>query len=168
MVRLHSRSRYRRPVSVDDFFTRLNPLLRAILRSPLHPLLSRGLLLLTFTGRRSGERFTIPVGYQADGDGRLVVMASEAPKKQWWKNFRRPGAVEVLLRGRRRTGTARLLEPGSDAFRRCAENTLLRVPTMGRIWGVEYDRDRGLTPDQAEHLARTIAAVEVQLDPMLG
>jgi len=155
-------------VSVDDFFTRLNPVLRALLRSPLHPLVSRGLVLLTFTGRRSRERFTIPVGYQREADGALTVMASEAPKKQWWKNYREPGPVEVLLRGRTRTGTARLLEPGSEEFQGCAERTLLRVPAMGRIWGIEYDRDTGLTEAQVSTLAESIAAVRVQLDPELG
>lgn len=152
---------------MDDFFTRLNPLLRAILRSPLHFLLSRGLLLLTFTGRKSGRRFTIPVGYQEDGDGELTVMASEAPKKQWWRNYEQRGPVEVLLRRRLRTGTARLLEPGSAEFRRCAEQTLLRVPAMGRIWGISYDRDEGLTEAQAAVLAESIAAVRIQLDPGL-
>jgi len=152
-------------VSVDDFFTRLNPVLRAILRSRLHPLLSRGLLLLTFTGRKTGKRFTIPVGYQAEESGVLTVMASEAPKKQWWKNYRESGPVEVRLRGRTRTGTALLLEPTSAEFRRCAEGTLLRVPAMGRIWGIDYKREAGLTEAQATTLASEVAAVRIQLDP---
>lgn len=154
-------------MSVDDFFTRLNPILRAILRSPLHWLLSRGLLLLTFTGRKTGRRFTIPVGYQAEEAGVLTVMASEAPKKQWWKNYREPGPVEVRLRGRIRTGTALLLEPASAEFRRCAEGTLLRVPAMGRIWGIDYDAKAGLTEAQATTLGCEIAAVRIQLDPAL-
>jgi deazaflavin-dependent oxidoreductase (nitroreductase family) len=154
-------------VSVDDFFTRLNPVLRAILLSPLHPLLSRGLLLLTFTGRKTGKRFTIPVGYQSEEVGVLTVMASEAPKKQWWKNYREPGPVEVRLRGRTRTGTARLLDPTSAEFRDCAVRTLLRVPAMGRIWGIDYDREAGLTEAQATTLASDIAAVRIQLDPAL-
>jgi hypothetical protein len=138
------------------------------LRSLLHPVLSWGLLLLTFTGRWSGRRFTIPVGYQRESDGVLTVMASEAPKKQWWKNYRRPGPVELLLRGRRRTGTAHLLEPGSPAFCTCAEGTLLQVPAMGRIWGIEYDPKRGLTEAQASALAKSVAAVRIQLDPVSG
>jgi deazaflavin-dependent oxidoreductase (nitroreductase family) len=154
-------------VSVDALFTRLNPLLRGILRSPLHRLLSSWLLLLTFTGRRSGQRFTIPVGYQVEDAEVLTVMASEAPKKQWWKNFRDSGPVEVLLRGRKRIGTARLLEPNSAEFRGCAERTLLRVPAMGRIWGIEYDGDTGLSEAQAATLAKSVAAVRIQLDPAL-
>ncbi len=70
-------------VSLDTIFSRLNPLFVWLLRSPLQGLASGGLMLLTFTGRRSGRKFTIPVGYQRDGDV-LTVMVSYAARKQWW------------------------------------------------------------------------------------
>jgi hypothetical protein len=44
-----------------------NQAVRLLLRSPFHPLLSRGLLLITVTGRRSGRAFTFPVGTGAMG-----------------------------------------------------------------------------------------------------
>ena len=44
-----------------------NPLVRAVLRSPAHRLLSGSVLLLTYTGRRSATRYTIPVQYHRDG-----------------------------------------------------------------------------------------------------
>ena len=75
-------------INVDALASRLNPLVVAILRTPLvHWLLSPGLMLLTVTGRRSRRRYTIPVGYQRDGSD-LIVLVSEAPKKQWWRNCR--------------------------------------------------------------------------------
>ena len=43
-------------MKVDGFFTRLNPLVATILRSPAHWPLSIGLLLLSFTGRKSGRQ----------------------------------------------------------------------------------------------------------------
>jgi hypothetical protein len=42
----------------------INPLVRWLIRSPLHWLASRRLALITYTGRRSGRAYTIPVGYQ--------------------------------------------------------------------------------------------------------
>ena len=50
-------------MDIDRLMTRLNPVIGAVLRSPLHPLLSHGLALLHVTGRRSGRRYWIPVGY---------------------------------------------------------------------------------------------------------
>ena len=45
-------------MSTQAFFTRrvANPLLRFLLSSPLHGPLSSKLLVLTYTGRRSGQR----------------------------------------------------------------------------------------------------------------
>lgn len=111
-------------MSVDGVLSLFNPVIGALLRSPLHRLLSPGLLLLTVTGRHSGRRYAIPVGYQRDGDD-LVVMVSEARRKQWWRNYYEPGPVDVRLRGQERCGRAELVAPGSDRFREIAE----RCPT---------------------------------------
>ena len=97
-------------MNVDPFFTRLNPLVRAVLRSRLHWLASGGLVLLTITGRRSGRQYAIPVGYQERDDAELIVMVSHAHTKQWWRNYEEPGAVGVRLRGRAREGRAPLTE----------------------------------------------------------
>ena len=83
----------------------INPFVSAILRSPLHTLLSGRLLLLTFTGRKTGTQFTIPVGYTREGDT-LIIFSS----KSWWKNLRGGARVAVRLRGSRNTGTAAVIE----------------------------------------------------------
>lgn len=153
-------------MSWDGFLSRLNPLVSALLRSPLHFLVSPGLLLLTVTGRRSGRRYAIPVGYQQDEANRreLTVMVSEAAKKQWWRNYREPGPVELHLRGRLQRGRAELVAPGSEEFRRRTERTLQRMPWMGRVFGVAYRKGRPLDPAQLETLGRRIAVVRIELD----
>ena len=45
----------------------INPVIAGLLRSPLHGVASRRLLLLTFRARRSGRRITLPVGYEEVG-----------------------------------------------------------------------------------------------------
>lgn len=82
-----------------------NPIVRAVLSSPLHPLLSRGLALITVTGRQSGRRYTFPVGYRQDGD-RVIVHVGWPARKRWWRNLRHGGRVEMRIRGHRRTGRA--------------------------------------------------------------
>ncbi len=151
-------------MTVDGFFTRLNPLIVGILRSPVHWLLSPGLMLLTVTGRRSGRRYTIPVGYQRDADG-ITVMISEARSKSWWRNYREPGAVELRVRGRVQSGTAVLVAPGSDEFRERAEQTLRRMPWMGRVFRVAYDKRAGLSDAQLKALGDEIAVVRIRLEP---
>jgi hypothetical protein len=87
-----------------------NRLVRGLLRSPAHALVSRRLALVTVTGRRSGKRFTFPVGYQQDGDE--VTIGVEWPqRKVWWRNLRGEGApVTMRLRGTERRGHARASE----------------------------------------------------------
>lgn len=82
-----------------------NTLATAILRSPWHRMRSDRLLLLTFTGRKSGREFTTPMRYVQEGETlRLLVVRSS-----WWKNLVAEATVHILLRGGMRTGTAEVL-----------------------------------------------------------
>jgi len=94
----------------------VNPLVRLVLRSPLHRLASRRLALITYTGRRSGRRYTIPVGYEMAGlQVRINVGAPD--RKVWWRSLTAAGApVELLVRGRRRTGHAVAARAGDQAL----------------------------------------------------
>ena len=150
-------------MSLDGALSLLNPVIAALLRSPLHPLLSPGLVLLTVTGRHSGRRYRIPVGYQRDGDD-LVVMVSEARHKQWWRNYYEPAPMSLRLRGREYTGRAELVPPGSDEFCVLVERTLERVPWMARVFHVDYDTETGLRADQFDALGEEIAIVRIRLE----
>ena len=82
-----------------------NAIATTILRSPWHSMRSDHLLLLTFTGRKSGKEFTTPMRYVQEGQTlRLVVV-----KSLWWKNLVGDATVRVLLRGEMRSGTAEVL-----------------------------------------------------------
>ena len=142
---------------------RLNPAVAWLLRSPLHPLLGWGLMLVTITGRRSGRVYTIPVGYQRDGDA-LVVLVSKPARKQWWRNYRERRPIGVWLRGRGAHGHAVVVAPGSSAFRDAIERTLRRVPGLGRQFGIAYDRRAGLTAAQLDVVAHAAVVVRIELD----
>jgi deazaflavin-dependent oxidoreductase (nitroreductase family) len=69
-------------------------------------------LLLTTTGRRSGQERTAPVLYLADGE-RLVVIGSNAGNERppaWALNLRANPEAEVQVRGTRRKVRARVAE----------------------------------------------------------
>lgn len=95
------------PIPKPVFRYLINPLIKALLRSPFHWLVSDALLLLTYTGRKSGRTYTTPVGYE-ERDGTLYVTSQT--DRVWWKNLRGGAEVEVRLRGERRGGEARVLE----------------------------------------------------------
>jgi hypothetical protein len=150
-------------MDADRLMTRLNPAVAWVLRSPLHPLLSWGLMLVTVTGRRSGRVYTIPVGYQRDGDA-LTVLVSRPSRKQWWRNYRERRPIEAHVRGRRLAAHAVVVAPESTAFRDAMERTLQRLPVLGRQFGIAYDRRVGLTETQARTIAASAVIVRIEPD----
>jgi len=68
---------------------------RGVVSQPPFPI-----LLLTTTGAHTGRRTTVPLGYAADDDGRVFVVASKAgaPKDPtWFHNLRANPSVTVEL-----------------------------------------------------------------------
>lgn len=83
-----------------------NPGVRVLLGSPLHPLASRWLALITVTGRVSGREYTIPTEYRDRGD-MIKIPVGWPERKRWWRNLRGEGApVSLVIRGKRLTGHA--------------------------------------------------------------
>jgi deazaflavin-dependent oxidoreductase (nitroreductase family) len=97
----------------------VNPLVRSLLRSPAHGLLSWRLLLLEVTGRRSGQTFTFPVQYGRDGNA-FVVVPALPEKKRWWRNLRSPAPVAYWWQGRRVEGTGRVVSDPEEKARSLA------------------------------------------------
>jgi F420H(2)-dependent quinone reductase len=82
----------------------INSLVTTILHSPWHGMRSHRLLLLTFTGRKSGKEFTAPIRYVQEGE--ILLLRVVYP---WWTNLVEEATVYILLRGEMRTGTAEVL-----------------------------------------------------------
>jgi len=79
----------------------------AIASSPrLGKMLRRNVTLITYTGRRSGRPFSIPVAFSRDGD-EIVIGANMPDAKTWWRNFLGDGApISLMLDGIERSGHA--------------------------------------------------------------
>ncbi len=71
-----------------------NPVARFLLATPLHSLMSGRLMLLRFTGRKTGRSYTTPVSYVRAEDSLLVPGGGA-----WSKNLERGARAEVCLRG---------------------------------------------------------------------
>jgi F420H(2)-dependent quinone reductase len=141
----------------------LNPIIIPILRSPLHWLLSGGLMLITVTGRKSGRRYTIPVGYHQAADA-LIVMVGEAPTKTWWRNYREAGPIELRVRGRQLQGRALVLRADTDEFRTRAEASFRRSRVIPWIFGIAFDPRTGLTDAQVAQLGQQAAIVRITIE----
>lgn len=72
-----------------------NDFMSWVLRSPLHGMLSNGMMLITVTGCKTGKKYTTPVGYYRE-NGYLWVITNR--NRTWWKNLRGGTEVSLLLK----------------------------------------------------------------------
>lgn len=119
-----------------------NRLVTAILRSPLKGLLSRRVMLLTVAGRRTGRRYTLPVGF-VPNDGALLVLVAGRGTKCWWRNLEKEVPVRLLLRGRSLGASAEALTFESDSrrFTTALRNYVARNPGGAQAVGIRDVED---------------------------
>ncbi|MEY2818836.1 MAG: hypothetical protein RL275_2299 [Chloroflexota bacterium] len=72
-----------------------NDFMAWVLRSPLYGILSKGMMLITVTGRKTGKKYTLPVEY-FEADGFLWIVTSR--DRTWWRNLQTGAEVELLLK----------------------------------------------------------------------
>ena len=146
------------PVAIR-LLRRLNPAITALLRSPLHALVSRDLLLLTYTGPVSGRRHTLPLSY-VTVDERVYLCTRSS---RWWRSLRHGRPVELRLRGRRVAATPVVVD-GASPEALCALRAFLTAnPKTGEMLyrvGTGTDR-RPLEADLRREVARSVV---VRLD----
>lgn len=138
---------------------RLNPAIAWILRSPLHGVMSRNLLLMTYVGAKSGVTRTRPLSYVEVG-GRIYLCTRSSA---WWRNLRSGRPVDLRFRGRRVAATPVVLDVATpealDAFRAF----LTANPKTGEIlYQVRSGRDR--RPEDADLRREVLRSIVVRLD----
>lgn len=84
-------------------------------------------MLLSFTGRRSGKRYTTPVAYLRKGDE--IVSTTDS---LWWKNLQGGVPVSVLVAGVTYRGTAEAVTDPEPARKILAE-LVAHQPSYARL-----------------------------------
>ncbi len=134
-----------------------NPLMKWLLRSPLHGLISGMYMLITFTGRKSGQTYTTPVEYALDGSD---VIFLTAPERVWWRNLKGGAPVTIRVRGRDHTGTATASLGDVDAFTSVMRAYFRRFPGRAKMFHIRLVDGE---PDPADCAARANDHVVVRV-----
>ncbi|MBS4728705.1 hypothetical protein MSM1_10300 [Mycobacterium sp. SM1] len=96
------------------------------------------LMVLTFNGRKTGRRYSIPVSaHRIDSD---LYALTDAP---WKQNFRDGATAEVLLDGKTTTMRGQLIKDWAaiaDLYRRAAES--YGVKTAQHMMGLKFRDQR--------------------------
>jgi deazaflavin-dependent oxidoreductase (nitroreductase family) len=134
-----------------------NDFMSWVLRSPVHGILSDGMMLLTVTGRKTGQKYTLPVGYYRE-NGYLWVITSR--DRTWWKNLHGGADVELLLK---RKPVAAFAEPELDenAVEARMYDYVKYVPRGAKPLGIHIE-DGNANPDDIARTAKDRLFVRIR------
>ena len=148
-----------KPLAPLWIFKVMNPIMKGLLRSPMHSLLDGTLMLLTYTGSKTGKQYTIPIGYFVWGQGELISFSSA----RWWTNLRSSPSVWLLLKGRRVQAVPTVIEEREAVIDTLEEFIKRLGPRAARRLPIGLPRDHELTRDDLRTVPRGIALVHFQL-----
>ncbi|GAB3282393.1 nitroreductase/quinone reductase family protein [Parahaliea aestuarii] len=139
----------------------LNPVMRGLLRSPLHGITSHNIGIVHFTGRKSGRKLSTPLSYTREAD---IVRLLSNRSTRWWMNFRGDGVqVEMEIARKRYPATAVLLEGDSDALREGVRRFIRALPRDAKVYGLKLDADREVEEASLAAIAEQLVLVEIRL-----
>ena len=140
----------------------LNPVMRSLLRSPLHGVASDNIAILHFRGRRSGRWLDTPLSYMREGD-KVRLLSNTSTR--WWHNLRGgPVEVQLEIQCSRFTGRATLHEGDSEAARAGIRKFIAAVPRDAKVYGLALDGNRQLVESSLAERISDLALVEIELD----
>ena len=132
-----------------------------LLRSPLHGIVSKSILLLTVTGRKSGKKYGLPVSYVRDGD--TILCSTERDKRSWWKNLRGGADVTMLIQRQVVTGRAAAIVDDQEAIVKGIERMLTIVPRDAKYYDVRLDDQKRPIPEDVVRAAQRRVIVEIRV-----
>jgi len=136
----------------------VNNVMRFVLRSPLHGIVSKTILLITFSGRKSGKTYTTPVSYSQDGDQVYIFTHAD-----WWKNLRSGAPVVLRIRGREYQGVAEPVAEDKQAIAAGLSAHLRKVQSDARYYSVTFDEHKDPRAEEVEKAAQTVVMIRIRL-----
>lgn len=143
----------------EPLFAIINPVMRALLRSPLHGIVSDSLMLITFTGRKSGRTFTTPVRYvECDG----VIRCFTSREIPWWRNLRGGADVTLTVQGRQAQYHASVIEGDPEQTRKWLVHYLSRFPQDAAYHDIRLQPDKSLVAEDLVAACNDAIVVEAR------
>jgi deazaflavin-dependent oxidoreductase (nitroreductase family) len=135
----------------------VNRTMKFMLRSPLHAIVDKQILLITFTGRKSGKTYTTPVSYSQAGD--QVTIFTHA---NWWKNLRGDVPVSLRIRGRDLEGSVESIAEDKQAVAAGLAEHLRKVRSDAKYYGVTFDANGEPRSDEVEKAAQSAVMIRIR------
>ncbi len=139
----------------------VNPVLGFLLRTPLAGPARKQLMVLGFTGRKTGRQYSIPLSaHVIDNDLYALTGAS------WKQNFRNGAPAQVVYDGKTTAMRGELIRDRaivSGLFQRCAES--YGVQRAQRMMGLKFREQRIPMREEFEEAVDRLHLAAVRLTP---
>ena len=134
-----------------------NDLVALVLRTPLHVLMGKT-ILITVTGRKTGKKYTTPVGYYRADDHLWVITSRD---RTWWRNVKDGANVQIRIHGRDMTGYAEAILDEDSIIERLGDY-LKQTPMASKPLGIRVEN--GMPhPEDAARLAKERLFVKISV-----
>ena len=144
--------------STPMLFRILNPIMKAVLKSPFHKAVSGQIMIITFQGAKSGKTYATPVSYSREGAH--VHCFTHA---RWWKNFAEGADVKLRIQGQDFDGHAEAITGDPERIAAELKKHLLAVPNDARYYNVTLDADGQPDMDQVRQAAAEAVMIQISL-----
>jgi len=134
-----------------------NDFVKFFLRTPLHIFMGKT-MLITVTGRKTGKKYTTPVGYYRVEDTLWVLSSRD---RTWWRNVQYGANVEMRLHGKDARGFAETIIEEDAVVSQLGEY-LKHVPMAAKPMGVRMDNGEP-HPEDTVRLAKERLFVKIKL-----
>ena len=140
-----------------------NPIIKWLLNSPFHRLISKNMMLITYKGRKSGKPYSTPVNYLELEDTEGKYLATMSLKgRVWWRNLREGTPVTVLFRGKNLQGVAEVIEDNQEVAD-FLSIYLQQFPQMARYFQITFDENGEPISEEVIPAAKTRVVIKIRL-----
>ena len=125
----------------DPLFKIINLIVKVLLSSPLHFIMSKSVMVITFTGRKSGNIYSTPVRYlEVNNEIRFFTSAHG----KWWRNLKGGADVKLRIKGRNEDYSAEVLDPKLSDIRSDLVEFLSYFPQDAVYHDIGLNKDKSL------------------------
>ena len=125
-----------------------NPIMRWLISSPFHFFVSKNILLLTYTGKKSGNTYSTPIDY-LELDGALYTVSSR--DRVWWRNLRQGAGVTLRLQGEDVQARAEVVE-AEDQVEQILIPYFQAAPQIAKYLNIDLNDKNAITEAAKERV----------------
>jgi deazaflavin-dependent oxidoreductase (nitroreductase family) len=132
------------PNRLGNFF------IKALVNSPLHPVLGKSFAVVTVTGRKSGRPISTPINTVIVDDLLTVISLR---KRTWWRNLRNGRTAQLRRAGERIPVQAEVIESPEEIIS-IMTKYFSQNPGYAKYFEVHAGPDGRLDPGQLDQLGQ--------------